>query len=230
MALDPSLAGFVQAGIPSAANVVSTLATNYANRRLAEYQSQVNWDQTMQMWNMTNKYNSPAAQMARYEEAGLNPYLIYGQSNATQQASVGTYQRPNLEAPRFDLLARKEQIEGMAWDNRLKSASFASQVLNLKYKNAMLLQTYLHNKKLQPYLRALKKLEYDLRDKTKENLEKKYKFENFFYDKNLNPYNNSLIGGSLNVGLNLLNWLSSGAQNIKQGLQEFSDGLFYPAE
>lgn len=32
-------------------------------------------------WNLQNEYNSPAAQMERFRAAGLNPNLIYGQSN-----------------------------------------------------------------------------------------------------------------------------------------------------
>ncbi|WNK13143.1 MAG: DNA pilot protein [Microvirus sp.] len=34
-------------------------------------------------WNRQNDYNSPAKQMQRYKDAGLNPNLIYGQSNTT---------------------------------------------------------------------------------------------------------------------------------------------------
>lgn len=47
------------------------------NLNLAKLQNQWNIDQ----WNRENAYNSPAAQMARYKAAGLNPDLIYGQSN-----------------------------------------------------------------------------------------------------------------------------------------------------
>lgn len=43
----------------------------------------------LEMWNMQNAYNSPAAQMARYKEAGLNPNLIYGQSNSGGSISTG---------------------------------------------------------------------------------------------------------------------------------------------
>lgn len=41
-----------------------------------------------------NAYNSPKAQMQRYADAGLNPYLIYGngQSSAGNQSQIGTYQ------------------------------------------------------------------------------------------------------------------------------------------
>lgn len=47
------------------------------NLNLAKLQNQWNIDQ----WNRENAYNSPAAQMARYKAAGLNPDLIYGQPN-----------------------------------------------------------------------------------------------------------------------------------------------------
>lgn len=33
------------------------------------------------MWNMQNQYNTPAMQMQRLKEAGLNPHLMYGQGN-----------------------------------------------------------------------------------------------------------------------------------------------------
>lgn len=33
------------------------------------------------MWNLQNEYNKPINQMRRYEEAGLNPLLIYNQGN-----------------------------------------------------------------------------------------------------------------------------------------------------
>lgn len=37
-----------------------------------------------------NEYNSPAAQMQRFKDAGLNPDLIYGQSNEGTQGMVST--------------------------------------------------------------------------------------------------------------------------------------------
>lgn len=37
----------------------------------------------LELWNLANQYNSPAAQMQRYQQAGLNPNLIYGQQNTT---------------------------------------------------------------------------------------------------------------------------------------------------
>lgn len=41
-------------------------------------------------WNMQNEYNSPAEQMKRFKDAGLNPNLIYGQTtNAAPIRAVG---------------------------------------------------------------------------------------------------------------------------------------------
>ncbi|MBQ8501023.1 MAG: hypothetical protein IJ494_01780 [Bacteroides sp.] len=50
---------------------------------LARQQNQWNIEQ----WNRENAYNSPTAQMSRFKAAGLNPDLIYGQSNTSGQIS-----------------------------------------------------------------------------------------------------------------------------------------------
>ena len=62
-----------------------------------ERENQANLD----FWNMQNAYNSPAAQMQRYQAAGLNPNLIYGQSNTADQvtaASSPNYQTTPMQA------------------------------------------------------------------------------------------------------------------------------------
>lgn len=48
------------------------------------------FQQNLAMWNLKNQYDSPAAQMARYEAAGLNKNLIYGQSNVSGSAPEAT--------------------------------------------------------------------------------------------------------------------------------------------
>lgn len=47
-------------------------------KQLMDYQNDIN----VQNWNMQNAYNSPAAQVQRYKDAGLNTSLIYGGSGA----------------------------------------------------------------------------------------------------------------------------------------------------
>lgn len=58
------------------------------NKELAAWQNNMNiaqWHRerraALEDWHRENVYNSPAAQMQRFQAAGLNPNLIYGQSN-----------------------------------------------------------------------------------------------------------------------------------------------------
>lgn len=63
------------------------------NLNLAKQQNQWNIDQ----WNRENAYNSPAAQMARFKDAGLNPDLAYGQQNlsaASPEMTAGEGSQP----------------------------------------------------------------------------------------------------------------------------------------
>lgn len=65
----------------------STSDTNRMNLQIAREQNAFN----EQMWNKNNAYNTPKAQMARYAEAGINPYFALGNvsgGNATAQTAA----------------------------------------------------------------------------------------------------------------------------------------------
>lgn len=47
-------------------------------------------EQQLAFWRMQNEYNTPAAQMARYAAAGMNPNIIAGQISSGNAGSVGT--------------------------------------------------------------------------------------------------------------------------------------------
>ena len=85
----------------NAGNIASTILTNRANMKLAQY----GYEQERQMIAEQNAYNSPVEQMKRYQEAGLNPNLIYGNgvSSAGNQQSIAHYNAPSLDAPKIDL-------------------------------------------------------------------------------------------------------------------------------
>ena len=105
------------------------LLGNYLNyryqSRLAEQQNKYN----LEMWNLQNEYNSPQAQMKRFEEAGLNPMLIYNQGNSGNASSAPQMVTP--EAPQFSKdmrdLAQAFNIEGLktAIANRKKAEADA---------------------------------------------------------------------------------------------------------
>lgn len=71
------------------------------DKKLMEKQNQMNID----MWNLQNEYNSPIAQMQRYQDAGLNPNLLYGngQSSSGNATSSPEQQLARYEAPQFEV-------------------------------------------------------------------------------------------------------------------------------
>ncbi|UPW41906.1 DNA pilot protein [Dipodfec virus RodF1_76] len=77
------------------ASIGSTSMANNQNMEIAKY----NWEQQKEMWHMQNEYNKPSAQMARYQEAGLNPNLIYGSGSASagNSTSIPTPQMAHVE-------------------------------------------------------------------------------------------------------------------------------------
>lgn len=56
------------------------------------------------MWNLNNEYNSPAAQMQRYSDAGLNPNLVYG------QGSNGNATALHQDPLRFDFRPAQDSV------------------------------------------------------------------------------------------------------------------------
>lgn len=70
--------------------------TNQQQMDLAKYQ----YEKNLEMWNKQNEYNTPSAQMQRYQEAGLNPNLIYNSGTAVSgnASNSPTYQAPQLKA------------------------------------------------------------------------------------------------------------------------------------
>ena len=72
----------ITAGASLVGTGVEALATgnmNKKNQAFAEKQYETQKRDNLQQWQMQNDYNSPTSQMARFQEAGLNPALIYGQ-------------------------------------------------------------------------------------------------------------------------------------------------------
>lgn len=146
----------IAAGISAAATGVST-AVNSSGRRksqkrayeyqrkLMEYQNEI----ALKNWQLENEYNSPSAQMQRYQDAGLNPNLIYGQQNTS--GSIGEYQ-PSAVAPIesvgetvgqtidaaitnfFEVYQKNQAIEAQMYAN--KSARYNADMAELNFKVA----------------------------------------------------------------------------------------------
>lgn len=72
----------------------SSLLSNIGAKKRQQRADQTNID----FWKMQNQYNTPAAQMQRLKDAGLNPNLIYGSSPAGASGSAGSI-APSKAAP-----------------------------------------------------------------------------------------------------------------------------------
>ena len=79
-------------------NRKSQSSANKVNIQLAREQQQFEQKMVQQQ----NEYNSPAAQMQRYAQAGLNPNLVYTQGSPGNQTSLPSYQRANVQPAQFN--------------------------------------------------------------------------------------------------------------------------------
>lgn len=113
-------------------------------REMANYA----YTKDLEMWNKSNQYNTPAAQMQRLKDAGLNPNLAYGQATtgttATQMPKYQKYDTPvaQLTVPKFDaastiqkfqdITLRQAQIDNVkAQNDVIKADAYQKKISNM---------------------------------------------------------------------------------------------------
>lgn len=130
--------------IAGAASLAGTGAQAYAQGRMnkktirfAREMQALQRNQALDDYHMQNEYNSPTAQMQRFRDAGLNPNLIYGQTN--EGATVRSSDTPswNPRTPTWDTLGNAPRASLAAYyDVQLKEA----QTDNLTAQNSVYVQ------------------------------------------------------------------------------------------
>lgn len=88
----------IAGAMTTAMNYNSVKRTNAVNLQNAREQRDFEKEQIQQQ----NEYNTPANQMDRFLEAGLNPNLIYSQGNAGNQSGIASYTPAHFDAPKLD--------------------------------------------------------------------------------------------------------------------------------
>ena len=83
--MDPGLATMISSGISSLASVGGSLSANYANTNMNKENRE--WNE--KMWNLSNEYNLPVNQIQRFQSAGLNPNLVYGNGTSSLSSYAG---------------------------------------------------------------------------------------------------------------------------------------------
>lgn len=123
---------WIGAAIIGASALISGLLANRKSkkeRELAKSESELAYQREVEMIDKQNEYNSPANQMERYGEAGLNPNLIYSQGQPGQQTQHASYE-PQREM-KFNAMAIPDLI-GMYQNFSMKQA----QIDNVKAQTA----------------------------------------------------------------------------------------------
>lgn len=107
-------------------------------------------------WDRQNSYNSPQAQMARLQQAGLNPHLVYGQgavANSTSAPDTPHAMPYKPEAPNFDVPNVVDgyfntQMNHVALNNQKKQGDILAMETLIKsqdLKSKSLLNSYMEN-------------------------------------------------------------------------------------
>ena len=104
-------------------NTGSQVYTNAKNRQWA-----------LQDWERQNAYNAPAQQMQRYKEAGLNPNLIYKQSNESGPVRTTDAIAPKLDADALGILGKSNKL-------KLQDLSMQTVAAQLEATNAQVAKT-----------------------------------------------------------------------------------------
>lgn len=84
----------VSAAITAGGSLLSSIFGGLFGADAQDSANQLNWEMQQRqlewnedMWNKNNAYNTPAMQIARMKEAGLNPNLMYGQGTTGNSSS-----------------------------------------------------------------------------------------------------------------------------------------------
>lgn len=136
----PIPAAVAAAGITAGAGLIGQGFNAYSQGKINKKSRKWNekmyaWQRqdALQDWAMQNAYNSPAAQMQRFKDAGLNPNLIYGQQNEGATVRSTDMKSWSPDAPRLDLGGIASNAFGAYWDAQVKEAT----VNNLEAQNTV---------------------------------------------------------------------------------------------
>lgn len=88
------------------ANTLMSIGQNKKNRQFAQHMYDQQRADALADRDFANQYNSPAAQMARFKTAGLNPNLVYGtgaSASDSQPVRSSSFSQPDQRAPQTSI-------------------------------------------------------------------------------------------------------------------------------
>lgn len=145
---------YVLPALGAASSIVGSAINANSQEKINEQQIawamknyQMSREDAIAFWERENAYNTPAAQMGRLKEAGLNPHLVYGNGATATGGQIQSpqYQSPSLRAPQWgdavtgagNILASQmmmAQIDKTKAETRRIDVDQESQVFDLSVK------------------------------------------------------------------------------------------------
>lgn len=101
--MDPITTSALIYGGTALAGMGAQAGANYKNRKMMREGQEFE----KEMWNASNLYNSPEAQMERLKQAGLNPNLIYG--TGTVSGNTAPASQPKAHVAQVESVMRNTQ-------------------------------------------------------------------------------------------------------------------------
>lgn len=153
-------------------NFLSTLFFGNRNNEWNKEAATTAYNRTLDLMNITRAYDTPAAQMQRFREAGLNPNLIYGQMQGGIQPPSAPQSAPsNMVAP------QTEPIQ-LAQTRLLKAEAEAKEIENARKPELIdaELQKYASEAKLNNQQVHNLEIQYKETEQAIKNLQKQVEF------------------------------------------------------
>ena len=172
----------------SAINAGSQSATNQSQLSYSREMYDKQRADALADWNRQNEYNSPAAQMARFKEAGLNPNLIYGQQTQSPVVRSSSVEGYSPRAPQVDLgNAAAMGLQGLSTYQDTELKNVQTNLVKEQIKNAStdnLLKTLDAAKKNaeSPYWQDIAKTSFDALK-----LQNEQRLQDIEFNRNMNP-------------------------------------------
>lgn len=133
---------FLENMATSAIGAIGNFFTGGASaRKQYQYQSKLMDKQNQQQidfWKMNNEYNTPFAQRARLEQAGLNPDLMYGGSGNMPQSQMPSAASPG-SAPNVDYGSFSDNLRFA-----MQAQVMDAQVSKIEHENQLLAEQALN--------------------------------------------------------------------------------------
>lgn len=132
----PAVAAAGVAALAQGGQIYASAKMNKKTREWNEKMYGIQRADALKDWQSQNDYNSPAAQMQRFKDAGLNPNLIYGQQNEGATVRSTDVKQWSPQAPDIAGFGRVANV-GLQnhYDTQVKQAQIDNMAVQQKILN-----------------------------------------------------------------------------------------------